>query len=476
MADVQYRKGDVISLQVIDLAEKDSAVGRLESGITVMLSGMVAIGDHVSARITKVRQRYLEAATLDILEPSPERTTPVCSYFGVCGGCKLMHVCNEAQLRYKQKKVSDALKHLGDFVEPPVTPVLAGTSPLHYRNKMEFSFAAKRYLMPEELSLTELSRSKEFALGFHTPGNFEKVIDIDYCYLARNEMNQVLELTRRFALQHALPPYSVKTHTGFLRNLVVRFSEHTQELMVNLVTSWHDTEVMARYSTMLHHAMPEQKMTVINNITSRKNGVATGEEEVVISGEGFITERLCGLDFRISANSFFQTNSSQAEVLYQTLLAVADLQSTDTVYDLYCGTGTITLCMAAHCHQVIGLEVVESAIRDAQNNALRNGITNAHFLLADLKDFHTLLPLLEEHGKPRVIVTDPPRAGMHPKALATMVQLQPERIIYVSCNPASLARDGKELAAQGYSLRSVQPVEMFPQTNHIESVACFVRV
>jgi len=476
MAEELFRKGDTITLTVTDLAEKDQCFGRLDNGMAVMVSGMLAVGDRISARIKKVRQRYLEAISVEILEPSADRVTPQCAYFGVCGGCKLMHIRYEAQLLYKQKKVKDALEHLGDFADPPVHQALAAAMPFHYRNKIEFSFSNMRYLLPEELSLAELSRPKEFALGFHTPGNFEKVIDIDYCYLAKEEMNQVLALTREFALANALVPYGVKAHTGFLRNLVVRFSENRQEVMVNLVTSWHDEALMQRYRMHLEAGMAGKRLTVVNNVTERHNTVATGETEFTVSGTGSITERLGTLDFRISANSFFQTNTAQAEALYRSILAVAGLQADDTVYDLYCGTGTITLFLAQHCRQAIGLELVESSINDARSNAELNGVSNAAFFQVDLKDFHAMLERLQSYDVPRVIVTDPPRAGMHPKALATMLRLRAERIIYVSCNPASLARDGKEIAQHGYRLTSVQPVDMFPHTSHIESVACFERV
>ena len=474
MADeIVFRKGDIIELSVTDLAEKEQCFGRLDNGMAVMVSGMLAIGDRVSAKIKKVKQRYIEAIALEVLEPSLDRTDPVCSYFGVCGGCKLMHIRYEAQLVYKQKKVKDALEHLGDFVAPPVMPVMGAASPVHYRNKIEFSCSNMRYLLPEELSREELERPKGFALGFHTPGNFEKVIDIDYCYLAKESMNRVLALTRQFALANALVPYGAKAHTGFLRNLVVRFSENREEVMVNLVTSWYDEPLMERYRMHLESGMAGQKMTVVNNVTGRKNTVATGEEEFTLSGAGYITERLGDLDFRISANSFFQTNSSQAEVLYSSILEVAELRAKETVYDLYCGTGTITLYMAKHCRQVVGLEVVESSISDARSNAAFNGVGNAAFFQVDLKDFHGMLDLLKSYDAPGVIITDPPRAGMHPKALSTMLRLKPRRIVYVSCNPASLARDGKEICLQGYRLLSVQPVDMFPHTSHIESVACF---
>ena len=471
----KLKRDDIIELRITDQAEKDQCFGRLENGMGVMVSGMLAVGDLVSAKIKKIRQRYIEAFVVEVLEPSPDRTEPLCSYFGVCGGCKLMHIRYEAQLQYKQKKVKDALEHLGDFINPPVAPAVPCSDPFHYRNKIEFSFSNMRYLLAEELSMETLDRPKDFALGFHTPGNFEKVIDIDYCYLAKESMNRVLKLTREFVLANALVPYSAKAHTGYLRNLVVRFSENREEVMVNLVTSWYDEDIMQRYRKHLESGMEGVKMTVLNNVTQRLNSVATGDEEFTLSGDGYITERLGSLDFRISANSFFQTNSSQAEVLYNAILEVGGLKPGDTVYDLYCGTGTITLYLAKHCRQIIGLEVVESSINDARSNAELNGIANAAFYKVDLKDFHALLGTLDSFDIPGVIITDPPRAGMQPKALATMIRLRPRRIVYVSCNPASLARDGKEICAHGYTLLSVQPVDMFPHTSHIESVACIER-
>jgi 23S rRNA (uracil1939-C5)-methyltransferase len=473
--EIRYRKGDIIELLIIDPAEKEQCFGRTPEGMGVMVTGMLAPGDTVSAQVYKVRPRYLEARAIELLEPSPDRVEPVCPVFGSCGGCKWMHVSYEAQLRFKKKKVEDSLVHIGGFVNPKVRPVLAAPEPFHYRNKVEFSCSNMRYLLPSEMAQDELSKPKHFALGFHAPGNFEKVLDLDTCYLAKPCMNTVLETVRTFALERGLAPYAAKAHEGYLRNLMLRYSERHDHLMVNIVTSWYDKAIMQALKQKLEEALPGQAITILNNVTTRRNTVATGEQEYVISGEGYVTERLGDLDFRISANSFFQTNTRQAETLYDQIIAVGGITPEDTVYDLYCGTGTITLYLARHCKQAIGIEVVESAVMDAVMNAELNGLDNTIFFQADLKDFHAMQEALEPYAKPRIIVTDPPRAGMHPKALDTMLKLQPERIVYVSCNPANLARDGKEIAARGYRITSIQPVDMFPQTNHIETVACFDR-
>ncbi|MBN1279042.1 MAG: 23S rRNA (uracil(1939)-C(5))-methyltransferase RlmD [Chlorobium sp.] len=475
MESMTLKKGDIIELVIIDFADKDRCFGRLENGMGVMVSGMLAPGDRVRALIRKVKQRFIDAQALQVTEFSSDRVEPPCRYFGVCGGCKLMHVSYEAQLRYKRKKVADDLEHIGGFIGPPVAPVLPAHSTEHYRNKVEFSCSSMRYLLPEEIPLERLERPKDFALGFHAPGNYEKVLDIDYCYLATERMNDLLRLTRQFAVEQGLSPYAVKAHEGFLRNLMLRSSEESGDIMVNIVTSWHDRELMTQYADFLESSLPDERLTVVNNVTAKKNTVATGEQEYTIRGEGSMTERLGSLDFRVSANSFFQTNTRQAEVLYDEIVRVAGLRDNDTVYDLYCGTGTITLYLAKYCRQVVGIEVVESSLRDAARNASGNGIENADFFQADLKDFHSMLLQLSRYESPGVIVTDPPRAGMHPKALDTMIKLGARTIVYVSCNPSNLARDGRELSLNGYRLVSVQPVDMFPHTAHVESVACFER-
>jgi len=468
-----YRKGDSVELSITDIAEKDHCFGRLEDGAGVFVRGMLAIGDRVSARVIRVKPGYMEAVMETLVQPSPDRTEPRCPVFGVCGGCKWMHVDYGAQLRYKQKKVRDALVHIGGFDNVEVASALPAPESFHYRNKVEFSCSSRRYLLPEEIASDRLDRPRDFALGFHAPGNFEKVLEIDECFLAKPEMNRALELTRRFALERGLEPYAVREHTGYLRNLMLRYSEDEGALMVNIVTSWYDEQMMAEYRELLTSSMPDVPLTVVNNVTTRKNTVATGEREYLVHGEGVVRERLGDLCFRISANSFFQTNTRQAEVLYDGIMRMAGLAEDDTVYDLYCGTGTITLYLARRCRRAVGLEVVESSIGDARENAVMNGVGNAVFHPVDLKDFHTIVPTLEEYGKPRVIVTDPPRAGMHPKALETMLRIEPETIVYVSCNPANLARDGKVIVEHGYVLEEVVPVDMFPHTSHVETLACF---
>jgi 23S rRNA (uracil1939-C5)-methyltransferase len=385
------------------------------------------------------------------------------------------------QLRLKRKQVQDALEHLGGFQEIVCDPCCPAPDLLGYRNKMDFSFTDLRYLTKEEMDqpIDEQKKPLDFALGFHAPGCYAKAIDIDHCALSTPEMNIALNTVRDFCLHHkeALPIYSTRSHTGELRNLVVRHGGNTGEFMVNLVTSTHQPELMKQLSEALIVALGARLTTFVNNITSAKNTVAFGEKEFVLYGPGYITDRLDVYTYRISANSFFQTNTKQAETLYHQILAAAKLQPNDIVYDLFCGTGSISLFASAHCKKVLGIEVVESSVLDARANAQRNGVENTEFIQLDLRNFRDIESELREFGLPDLVITDPPRAGMNPRAVKMLLELAPPTIIYVSCNPASLARDGQMLCENGaYRLVSCQPVDMFPQTNHIESVARFERI
>jgi 23S rRNA (uracil1939-C5)-methyltransferase len=476
-----YKKKQIIEVEIIDLGDKNQCFGRLEDGIAVFVQGTAAVGDTVKAEIFKIKKKFLGARLCEVVKASPHRIDPVCSYFGLCGGCKWQHMDYAEQLRLKRKQVQDALEHIGGFHEIDCTPCLPAPELFGYRNKMDFSFTDLRYLTPDEIGIEPGDHDKpvDFALGFHAPGCFSKAIDIDHCDLSTPEMNTTLNTVRTFCLEHktALPIYSTHSHTGELRNLVVRHGGNTGEFMVNLVTSTHQPELMEALSAQLQEALGDSLTTFVNNITSAKNTVAFGEQEFVLYGPGFITDRLGDYTYRISANSFFQTNTAQAETLYNLILEQANLQPEDVVYDLFCGTGSITLFASGHCQKVLGVELVESSVRDARENAKRHGVGNCEFIQLDLKDIKNIRTDMAEFGAPDVIITDPPRAGMNPKAVKALLEIAPPAIVYVSCNPASLARDGQMLCAEGqYKLVSCQPIDMFPQTNHVESVARFERV
>lgn len=474
-----YKKGQIVETALFDTADKNRCVGKMDDGIRVFVEGTAAVGDTVRARIYKIKKRYLVASLTEVLKVSDRRTEPRCAYFGICGGCKWQHLDYTEQLRIKRKQVVDALEHLGNFENPDVEDCIPAEEIYGYRNKIDMDFTDRRYLTADEMNIpeAELNKPLDFALGFHAPGCFAKAIDIDHCDLASKEMNRAVETVRRFCRDRKLPVYSTFTHEGFLRNLVVRRGQRTDELMVNLITSLHDPDLMQELLGELRAALGKKLTTFVNATTDRKNMVAFGDQEYVLCGEGSISDRLGEYTYRISPNSFFQTNTVQAEKLYKEILRAARFQGSEVVYDLFCGTGSIALFAARHCGKVLGIELVESAVADAQKNAAEHGAQNCSFRQMDLMHFGKIRAELEAFGLPDIVITDPPRAGMHPKAVEMLRELAPPVVIYVSCNPASLARDG-QLLCEGhkYKLISTQPVDLFPQTNHVESVARFERV
>ena len=468
------RRGDLIETTIEDLGERDTCFGRTAEGMGVFVRGPVAVGDRVRAEVFKVKKKHAQARLIEILEPSPHRVEPACAHFGACGGCKWQHVDYEEQLRLKSKLVADALAHIGGFTGVDVRPAIPAEAKYHYRNKIEFSFSRQRYLLAGEQDVAEsdLEKPTTFALGFHAPRLFAKVVDVDACHIATPEMNTVLQAVKQFCIDRSLSIYCTQAHDGFLRQVIVRQAAATGQLMVNFVTSSHDADCMHHLLDVLQAALGDRLTTLVNNTTSRKNNSSLGEEEYVVYGPGVIEDHLGPFRFLISANSFFQTHTAQAERLYEQTMALVDPAEGDVLYDLYCGTGSITLYAAARCDRVLGLELAASSVADAQANAERNGVENVDFAQIDLKDIKQVLPDLEEFGAPDIVIVDPPRAGVHPKVLEVLTRLAPRRIVYVSCNPASLARDAAVLCESGgYRLREVVPIDMFPHTNHIECVA-----
>lgn len=481
MFRAMYTKKQLVEVKIIDLGDKNQCFGRLDDGMSIFVQGTAAVGDVVQAEIFKIKKKYLVSRFHKLVTPSPHRIEPTCTYFGLCGGCKWQHMAYPEQLRLKRKQVQDALEHIGGFDSIECTPCLPAPDLFGYRNKMDFSFTDLRYLTDEEIALEPNKHDKplDFALGFHASGCYAKAIDLDHCDLSTDEMNIALNTTRKFCLRHkaALPIYSTRSHTGELRNLVVRKGGNTGEFMVNLVTSRHHPELMQELCEDLKAALGDRLTTFVNNTTTAKNTVAFGEKEFILYGPGFITDRLGDYTYQISANSFFQTNTAQAETLYLKILETAQLKPSDIVYDLFCGTGSIALFASGHCQKVLGVELVESSVRDARKNATRHQVENCEFIQLDLKDIKLIEDDMRNFGAPDVVITDPPRAGMNPRAVKMLRKIAPPTIVYVSCNPASLARDGQMLCEDGlYKLVACHPVDMFPQTNHVESVARFERI
>lgn len=467
------KRGDELELAVERYGAEGKGVARVE-GFVVFVRGGVP-GDIVAARLTRVSRNFAEADVLAVKAPSRHRVTPRCRYFGTCGGCVWQHLSYPGQLEFKRQQVVDALERIGGFAGVEVQPAIGADDPFYYRNKMEFSFGV-RWLTREELDAVQEAGGgqtplERFALGLHIPQRFDRVLDVRECFLQSEESAAIVNAVREFAVERGLTIYSTVTHTGYLRNLVIREGKHTGDRMVNLVTSEDRPELMREFSDMVRARFPGVT-TIVNNITTRKSQVAVGDREVVLYGPGFIRERIGTRIYSVSANSFFQTNTLQAERLYDATRELAALRPTDSVFDLYSGTGTIALHVAGDAASVVGIESVPAAVADAQRNAAAHGVTNCTFMLGDLKErIVDDAGWLEEHGPPSVIIVDPPRAGMHPKVVERLRELRSRRIVYVSCNPATQARDLKALCADGaYTIERVQPVDMFPHTMHVENI------
>ena len=494
------KRGDELTVQVEDAAYEGKTIARSE-GFVIFVEGAVP-GDTVRVRILKAKKNYAEAKVVSLEQPSQFRVVPRCWHFGSCGGCKWQHVEYQAQLRFKQQHVVDSFERIGGFQNPNVLPIIGSDNIFFYRNKMEYSFSDKEWLesMPPQVdfeirnskfeiengstprlpsrihdggqALTASSPSAIF-LGLHVPQRYDKVLEITECHLQSDVSNDILNFVRSFARRENLPVYSSDANEGYLRFLVIRESKRTKETMVNLVTFEDRPELMKRFTADLLAALPSVT-TVVNTINSKKAQIAFGDREKLYAGQGFIRERLGDLFFTISASSFFQTNTAQAERLYSVAKRFGALRKTDVVWDLYSGTGSIALYVSDAVRQVIGVESVADAVKDAEENARANEVSNCSFVLGDLKDRLTKdRAWFESHPKPDVMIIDPPRSGMHPKVVEEILEIAPERIVYVSCNPATQARDVKTLAGR-YDIAALQPVDMFPQTYHIENVAKLV--
>ncbi|MFH0845084.1 MAG: 23S rRNA (uracil(1939)-C(5))-methyltransferase RlmD, partial [Pseudomonadota bacterium] len=422
--------------------------------------------DRVLVRIVRKKKDYAEARIIDLLEPSPERIQPPCPYHGVCGGCQWQHIRYDCQTGYKKAHILESLTRIGGLADVPVHDVLPSEKIYGYRNKMEFSFSGHPWLTPQEMACPKSGSG--FALGLHVPGTYHKVIDMEACLLQGETGNRILREVKRYAKGSDLPVYDLKAHSGFWRFLTIRCAPSSDEWMVNLITTEEGGDALETLARSLSREFNNVK-TVVNNISGRWAAIAIGERERILSGEGVIMDRIGPFTFRISANSFFQTNSFNAATLYRTIVDYAELKGSETVLDLYSGTGTIPHFLSRRASMVIGMEITESAVLDARTNCRINGIDNCRFVQGDIKE---RLPDLGV--KPDVLIIDPPRAGMHKKVLKEVLEMGVNRVVYISCNPPTMARD-LALMRESYEVVEIQPVDMFPQTYHVEVIGKLIR-
>lgn len=466
------------AVTITDVAAEGKALARVDD--RVVFVPFVAPGDVVDIQLTKRKQQYAEGYATRIISMSTERAVPFCVHFGVCGGCKWQHLPYDSQLKYKQKQVFDSLERIGKLELPPLAnvnvlenagsgdacfPIIGSARVRHYRNKLEYTFSNARWMSQEEMLTGEAIVDRN-ALGFHIPGKFDKVLDLKECWLQDEISNQIRLAVKAFCDEHAYPFFNLRDQNGLMRNLIVRTTS-TGEVMVIVVFYMNQQDKIE--ALMNHVSTTFPAITSLLYVVNEKcNDTLYDQEVCLFSGRDHMLEAMEDLRFKIGPKSFYQTNSEQAYVLYQVVRSFAGLTGNELVYDLYTGTGTIAQFLAKSCKQVIGIEFVPEAIEDARVNATFNQLENTVFIAGDMKDVLTQ-DFIAQHGRPDVIVTDPPRAGMHADVVKTILLAAPKRIVYVSCNPATQARD-LALMNESYRLVRVQPVDMFPHTQHVENV------
>ena len=451
-------------VEITAIGAEGKALGRVDD--KVVFVPMLVPGDVVDVQVTRNRKNYMEGYVVKQHKFSEMRQEPVCSHFGVCGGCKWQHLPYKKQLEFKQDQVFDNFSRIGKFSFPEIRQIIGSDDDFYYRNKLEYTFSNRRWLTEEEIGSGKDIGNRN-ALGFHIPGMFDRVVDVDKCYLQNDISNTVRNSIKKYALKNNLEFYDSREHKGYLRTLVVRTSS-TGELMLILNLANEDSSIRDNLLSFIRDSFPEitSLMYVINN---KLNDTFNDLDVKVFSGRDHIIEKMGDLKFRIGPKSFFQTNTRQSHKLYSVAKDFAGLSGVETVYDLYTGAGTIASFVASDCTKVIGLEYVQEAIEDAKRNSRLNEITNTQFFYGDIKEL--LTPgFIEKHGRPDVIFTDPPRAGMHEAVVKTILESGADKIVYISCNPATQARD-IALLTEKYEVTAVQPVDMFPQTHHVENVA-----
>jgi 23S rRNA (uracil1939-C5)-methyltransferase len=449
---------DLLRLTVTDVALGGKALARSEGRVVFIDRGLP--GDQVEARVTRIRRNFAEAGLGTVVSGSPARVAAPCPHVPICGGCRFQDLAYEDQLALKERQVAETLTHLGGFASPAVRPITASPDRFHYRNKMEFSFHP--------------GHGSEPVLGLHERGAFDRVFAVETCLLPSPLTVEIVRLTARFAREHRWSAYDPRRGEGVVRHLAVRHLPLSATCAVHLIASSDAIPDLDAWAESVAALSPEVRAVTLLINRSRAN-IAVGEDERVLRGGRVIVERLLGLEFEVTANAFLQTNSRQAEALYTATLEAAAPRSGEPVLDLYCGTGTLTLLLARASGggEVVGVESVDDAIERARRNAERNGIAGVRFVAGEARRVLREWARGERPGaiRPRIVVVDPPRAGLHPRVVARVAELEPERVVYVSCNPATLARDLKDFAARGYALAEVRPFDMFPHTPHIECVA-----
>ena len=458
---IPQEKKQLQNIEIFDIAEEGKGVGRHEE--LVLFIEKAIPGDVVDVELQRKKKNFAEGRVTNINQASPYRIEPFCPHFGVCGGCKWQHMSYDAQLKFKQQSVDNALTRIGKVDTASMEEILGSAETTYYRNKLEYTFSNKRWLtnrdeevLPEDLN----------ALGFHVPGRFDKILDIDHCYLQQDPSNNIRNSVRDFAIENGMSFYDLRQHEGALRNLIIRTSS-TGEVMVVVVFAYPEEGQVELMMNFIAEKFPDIA-SLLYIINQKRNDTIFDQDIHTFKGRDFIYEEMEGLKFKVGPKSFYQTNSAQAYELYKITRDFAELKGDELVYDLYTGAGTIANFVARQAKEVVGVEYVPTAIEDAKVNSQINGINNTKFYAGDMKDVLTS-EFISAHGKPDVVITDPPRAGMHADVVNRILEMEAPKVVYVSCNAATQARDLEMLAAK-YDVVRIKPVDMFPQTQHVENV------
>jgi 23S rRNA (uracil1939-C5)-methyltransferase len=458
---IPQEKKQLQNIEIFDIAEEGKGVGRHEE--LVLFIEKAIPGDVVDVELQRKKKNFAEGRVTNINQASPYRIEPFCPHFGVCGGCKWQHMSYDAQLKFKQQSVDNALTRIGKVDTASMEEILGSAETTYYRNKLEYTFSNKRWLtnrdeevLPEDLN----------ALGFHVPGRFDKILDIDHCYLQQDPSNNIRNSVRDFAIENGMSFYDLRQHEGALRNLIIRTSS-TGEVMVVVVFAYPEEGQVELMMNFIAEKFPEIA-SLLYIINQKRNDTIFDQDIHTFKGRDFIYEEMEGLKFKVGPKSFYQTNSAQAYELYKITRDFAELKGDELVYDLYTGAGTIANFVARQAKEVVGVEYVPTAIEDAKINSQINGINNTKFYAGDMKDVLTS-EFIAAHGNPDVVITDPPRAGMHADVVNRILEMEAPKVVYVSCNAATQARDLEILAAK-YDVVRIKPVDMFPQTQHVENV------
>jgi 23S rRNA (uracil1939-C5)-methyltransferase len=468
------KRGSEIEVDIESLAFGGDGIGRVE-GMAVFVPDVLP-GQRIRARIQKKKPSFAKARLLSVITPSPDEITPQCQHFVDCGGCSLQNYRYEKQLITKASQVRESLQHIGGFENPPLSPILPSPEQFYYRNKMEYTFGDRRWITQAEVDSGMQAIERDFALGLHVRRRFDKILAIEKCHLQSEISNHIRNFIAQETKNSPLRPYTTRDHSGFWRFLVIREGKNTGQIMVNIVTADGNESGKSEVDLLaekLGDAFPEIT-TMVHTLNRQKAQVAIGQETRILSGPGIIFEKIGKWQFRISPESFFQTNTHGAELLFAKAVELAELQGDEVLYDFYCGAGTIGIYLSEKVKKVIGIEIVPEAIADPRKNAQLNGVENCHFLCGDLKDrLEDFNAAKAQHEPPDAILFDPPRAGLHPKVASRSLSFGAKKIVYISCNPATFARDARLFCDGGYELTRVQPVDMFPHTAHIELVSAF---